>query len=67
MIDYGAAAKPGLELGVSPEKAIVDMLYLKSLGQRLFDTDEWDLKPVDKRVLKSYLKKAGVSRMKSRG
>lgn len=47
----------------SPEKAIVDMLYLKSLGQRSFDTDEWYLKPVNKQLLGSYLKKAGIPRM----
>ena len=48
----------------SPEKAIVDMLYLKSLGQRLFETDEWYLKPVDKQLLRSYFKKAGISQAK---
>jgi predicted transcriptional regulator of viral defense system len=47
-----------------PEKAIVDMLYLKALGQRLFDTDEWYLKSIDKKILVSYLKKAGIPRDK---
>lgn len=46
----------------SPEKAIVDMLYLKNLGQRLFDTDEWYFKQVNRQLLKIYLKKAGITK-----
>lgn len=49
----------------SPEKAIVDMLYLKNLGQRLFDTDEWYLKQVDMNLLKLYLKKIGIAEKNS--
>lgn len=49
----------------SPEKAIVDMLYLKNLGQRLFDTDEWYLKQLDMNLLKLYLKKTGIAEKNS--
>lgn len=57
---WGFGSRDGI-FTASPEKAIIDMLYLRSLGQRLFETDEWYLKPVDKRLLESYLKKAGIS------
>lgn len=42
------------------EKAIVDMLYLKSRGQRHFETDEWYLKPVNRPLLKTYLRLAKI-------
>lgn len=47
-------------LQASPEKAITDMLYLRSRGQRKFDTDEWDLTPVNRKLLSDCLKKAGL-------
>ncbi|MBI5356051.1 hypothetical protein HZB78_00365 [Candidatus Collierbacteria bacterium] len=56
---WGFELQDGIYAAV-PEKAIVDMLYLRSLGQRLFDTDEWYLKSVDKKLLKSYLQKARI-------
>lgn len=42
------------------EKAIVDMLYLRSRGQRHFDTYDWDLKPTHKSLLRAYLKQARI-------
>ncbi len=42
------------------EKVLADMLYLKSRGQRRFETDEWYLKKVNKKVLNGYLKKMGM-------
>lgn len=42
------------------EKAITDMLYLRSRGQRHFDTHDWDLKPAHKSRLNLYLKQARI-------
>lgn len=56
---WGFEQKNGV-FTAAPEKAITDMLYLKRLGQRSFDTDEWYLKQINKRLLTSYLKRAGI-------
>lgn len=42
------------------EKAVTDMLYLKSRGQRRFEIDEWYLKPINKKVLDKYLGLVGI-------
>lgn len=43
-----------------PEKAIIDMLYLRSRGKRYFQTDEWDLGNIAENKLNNYLEKIGV-------
>ena len=57
---WGFEEKEGMMVA-KLEKAVADMLYLKSRGQRRFETDEWYLKKVNKNILESYLKKMGVS------
>ena len=58
---FEGSAKQNEQMMVAKlEKAVADMLYLKSRGQRRFETDEWYLKKVDKKRLESYLKKMGV-------
>jgi len=42
------------------EKAIVDMVYLRSCGMRKFDTDEWYWKPIDRKRLDEYLSRADL-------
>lgn len=56
---WGFESRDGI-FTASPEKAIVDMLYLKGLGQRLFETDEWYLKPINLKKLGLFLKKSGI-------
>lgn len=56
---WGFKIKNGV-LEADLEKAMVDMLYLKSRGQRHFETDEWYLKPVNRQLLKTYLRLAKI-------
>lgn len=41
----------------TPEKALLDTLYLASRGQRTANLDEYNLDSIDKKVLNVYLKK----------
>mgnify|MGYP001558669150 FL=1 len=43
-----------------PEKAVLDMLYLISLGKRTKRTDEWHTEELDRDKLKKYLPPFGV-------
>lgn len=56
---WGFKLRNGM-LEADVEKAMVDMLYLRSRGQRHFDTDEWDMKPVNKQLLRTYLYSARI-------
>jgi len=56
---WGFTSQNGI-LEADVEKAITDMLYLRSRGQRHFATDEWDFSSVNKTLLKTYLKRAKV-------
>lgn len=44
-----------------PEKAVLDMLYLVSLGKRSKSSDEWILGELDREKLKSYLPPFGAA------
>lgn len=44
-------------LVASPEKAVIDMLYLVSKGLRTAHVEEWDLTGLNRKTLKEYAKK----------